>query len=161
MTFPVRNAAVRIVVALALLLLVAQGYRPAKNLGVAEGPASLVQKFSVPAPVRQSLQRACYDCHSDRTRYPWYAEVQPIGWWLSAHVRDGKAAVNFSQAGTWSNRQAARKLLAIVDAVETKAMPLPSYARVHADARLSEAAAAELAGWAEELADELHEKPEV
>ena len=71
----------------ALLLLVAligiQFYRPQKNVSTqAPGPEDFLVKHAAPDEVRRLFSVACYDCHSNNTRYPWYAEIQPLGWWL-------------------------------------------------------------------------------
>ncbi len=147
----------RTVVVVGLLALIAQFYRPDKNLGIAEGPESLAHLYQVPEPVRQSLRVACYDCHSDRTSYPWYAELQPMGWWLAGHVRDGKAALNLSRSAGWSKKQVSRKLLAMVDMVETGEMPLASYTLAHPNARLTTESSRRLVDWAEQLAEDIQE----
>jgi hypothetical protein len=148
----------KIILALAVLLLALQAVRPAKNLGEAEGPDALVTRHAVPKDVRAVLQKACYDCHSDRTAYPWYAEIQPVGWWLASHVNDGRRHLNFSSFGRYDAQRAAHKLDEIVDTVLARSMPLPSYAWVHRDAVLTPAEINAVADWAEALRDELAAK---
>ncbi len=116
----------KIILALAVLLLVLQAVRPAKNLGEAEGPDSVVKRHAVPAEVRAVLQKACYDCHSDRTVYPWYAEIQPVGWWLASHVDDGKRHLNFSRFARYDAQRAAHKLDEIVDTVLARLQQIPA-----------------------------------
>ena len=58
-------------------------------------------RFPVPVNVMQILRRSCYDCHSDSTVYPWYAEIQPVGWWLNSHIEDGKRGINFNRFGSY------------------------------------------------------------
>jgi hypothetical protein len=101
--------------------------------------------------VSRILATACYDCHSDHTRYPWYAEVEPVGWWLASHIHDGKSRLNFSEFGTYSRRQALRKLELISDQVSDHKMPLSSYTLIHRDARLTEAQIREMTDWADSL----------
>ena len=149
-----RLVAVGFAVALAGL----QFYRSPRNEGVAEGPASLVAQQNVPAPVRQILQRSCYDCHSNHTVYPWYASVQPVAWWLNRHVEDGKGEINFSDFSRYDTKRAVRKLQATADEVREHSMPLKSYLLIHRDARLTDAERATVANWAEDLADELGAK---
>ena len=148
----------KIILALAVLLLALQAVRPAKNLGEAEGPDSVVKRHVVPAEVRAVLQKACYDCHSDRTAYPWYAEVQPVGWWLASHVDDGKRHLNFSRFARYDAQRAAHKLDEIVDTVLARSMPLKSYTWVHRDAVLTPAEINAVADWAEALRDEIEAK---
>lgn len=138
--------------------LLAQAIRPARNLGDAEGPDSLSRKHAVPADVRAILTRACYDCHSDRTVYPWYAEIQPVGWWLASHVNDGKRHLNFSTFARYDAKRAAHKLDEIVDTVLARSMPLKSYTWVHRDAVLTPKEVAALVDWAEALRADIEEQ---
>lgn len=141
----------KFLLALAGLLLVGQFIRPAKNLGVSEGPDFIGTKYPVPAEVRTVLARSCYDCHSDRTTYPWYAEIQPVGWWLAYHVNDARKHFNFSAFARYEPKRAEHKLKELVEEVKEGEMPLHSYLWIHRDARLSEAEQRLLIDWAEGL----------
>lgn len=145
----------KIVVVLAALLGAAQFVRPGKNLSAGPAPNELNAKHPVPARVLAVLHRACYDCHSNQTRYPWYAEVQPVGWWLNWHVNEGKQHLNFSEFGAYPARRAGKKLDQVIDEVEQHDMPLPSYAWVHTEARLTPAEIKLIVEWAEDLRDEV------
>lgn len=141
---------------LLLALAGAQFVRPARNLGDAEGPDSIVQHHEVPADVRAILQRACYDCHSNRTNYPWYAEVQPVRWWLDSHVKEGKRHLNLSEFARYDAERQAHKLDEVVDTVAVaKSMPLESYTWAHREAVLTPEERTAIADWAEELRDEI------
>jgi hypothetical protein len=129
-----------------------------RNAGAAEGPKSLVVREKVPGEVKAMLQRACYDCHSNDTKYPWYAAVQPVAWWLNQHVTDGKAAVNFSDFARYDTKHTVRKLQAVADEVRDHGMPLASYRLIHREARLTDAEIALLAKWAEDLADDIESR---
>lgn len=136
-----------------------QFVRPARNLGEAEGPDSIVRTREVPANVREIFQRACYDCHSNRTAYPWYAEVQPVRWWLDSHVSDGKRHLNLSEFARYDAEDQSHKLDEIVDTVAvTKSMPLASYTWVHREAVLTPAERTAIADWAEDLRDKIEEQ---
>lgn len=140
---------------LLLILVALQFFRPARNTGISEGPQSIVAREPVPAGVRQILARACYDCHSNNTKYPWYAAVQPLAWWLNDHVTEGKAELNFSEFAAYDAKRAVRKLQAVADEVHERHMPLKSYLLVHPEAKLTEADVALVTTWAEDLADEI------
>jgi hypothetical protein len=124
---------------LALLSLALQFVRPAKNLSPAPGPQDITTKVAVPAEVQRVFTKACYDCHSDHTRYPWYAEVQPAGWWLASHIKDGKQHLNFSEFGAYNAMTADRRLKQIAREVDDRSMPLNSYTWIHRDAILTAA----------------------
>ena len=136
------------------LLVAAQFVRPDRNLSTAPSPNDLNVKYPVPANVSPVLKRACFDCHSNQTRYPWYAEVQPIRWWLDKHIADGKRHLNFSEFATYSTKRAAKKAEEIADAVEHREMPLKSYTWVHAEARLTPEEIKLLVDWATDLHDQ-------
>jgi hypothetical protein len=55
------------------------------------------KSYVVPQDVKLILAKACNDCHSNSTRYPWYSEIQPVSWWLGDHVKDGKRHLNFNE----------------------------------------------------------------
>lgn len=138
----------KILLGFGIVLLAAQAYRPMSNHGTVAGPNHISTKAPVPAEVEAILTRSCYDCHSNRTNYPWYANVQPVGWWLEKHVRDGKRHLNFSEFATYTTKRATRKLEETAEEVREHAMPLSSYTWVHRDAKLSEADIKTLADWA-------------
>lgn len=102
-----------------------------------------------PAPVLAVLERACYDCHSNQTRWPWYAYVAPVSWLVADDVHEGRHELNFTEWNKASARRRARVAGKVWDEVQEGKMPLPSYVRVHPAARLTEADRAALRGWAE------------
>lgn len=132
----------------ALAFIVAiQLIRQPKNLGAAAGPADLIVSTAPDPEVRRLLENACYDCHSNTTRYPWYAEVQPLGWWLASHVKEGKEHLNFSTFGLLPPKRAARKLEECAEEVTEGGMPLSSYKIAHPEARLTPAQRKLLGNW--------------
>lgn len=148
----------KILLGLGAVFVAIQFVRPEKNDSPA-GPDDLVAHYAPPAEVRQILETACYDCHSNRTRYPWYAQVQPVGWWLASHINDGKDELNFSEFAAYSEHRRAKKLLSVSDEVTERSMPLKSYTWIHRDAKLTAAQIKTLADWAEALADKIEPAP--
>jgi hypothetical protein len=140
---------------LVLTLVMIQFFHPEKNLGSTGGPEDIVTRFPVPDDVRAILANACYDCHSNHTRYPWYAGVQPVGWWLAHHVNEAKGELDFSTFGVYNTKRAARKLDAIADQVEQGNMPLRSYTWMHPDARLTVEQRKKIIAWAQALHDKI------
>ena len=131
-----------------------QFIRPAKN-DSPDGADALAAKYPPPPEVKQLLETACYDCHSNRTRYPWYAQIQPVGWWLANHINDGKDQLNFSEFASYTEHRRAKKLLSVADEVNDRSMPLPSYTWIHRDAKFTDAQIKTLADWAEALAEKI------
>ncbi len=93
----------------------------------------------VPAPpaVRAILRRACYDCHSNQTRWPWYGHVAPVSWLLERDVREGRAEVDFSTWSRNSEKRRARKWKEIPEQLDQGKMPPWFYTAVHPEARLT------------------------
>ena len=127
----------KIFLGLAIVLVVLQLVRPARNLSASTGPQDITVQCTVPAGVQSILTKACYDCHSDNTRYPWYANVQPAGWWLAWHIHEGKRHLNFSEFGAYDFNHAQRKLKQISKEINSHGMPLDSYTWIHRDAILT------------------------
>ena len=137
-------------------VLVIQFFRPEKNLSAAAPDRNdLLVMHPPPAAVADVLKRACYDCHSDNTRYPWYAEIQPVAWWLDSHIREGKEHLNFSQVGRYTLKRQLHKLDELIGEIEAGKMPLASYKLIHGDARLTAAEVDMLVAWAEDLQDQI------
>jgi hypothetical protein len=97
----------------------------------------LMTGSDVPAPVRSILERACQDCHSENTVWPWYSHIPPISWQIHRDVAKGRAFMDLSK---WSDYTEIRRLgytAAIGAATQNHVMPPPMYVRMHREARLS------------------------
>ena len=117
--------------------------------GLTRGTKSpLLAGSEVPAQVRSILQRACQDCHSDNTAWPWYADVPPLSWQIQSDVARGRATMNLSQWSDYSDRQRRGFMLAILAVSKARVMPPAKYVWVHSNARLSDADVEELRRWA-------------
>jgi len=114
----------------------------------------VVAEISAPDPVMEVLRTACYDCHSNETRWPWYSQVAPVSWRIAKHVRGGRYNLNFSEWGTMpeEDREGARE--EIWEEVERGSMPLSDYLRMHPEAVLTDSQRAVLQRWAEGQAPE-------
>lgn len=127
-----------------------QFIRPEKNLGEIYTDNHIAKVVSVPSGIDTILQMSCYDCHSNQTRYPWYIHVEPVGWWLSDHINEGKRELNFSEFRTYKLKKQLKKLKSIASQVKKKEMPLPSYLWLHGDAKLTDEQVQALSEWATE-----------
>lgn len=103
---------------------------------------------NVPPDVDAILRRSCYDCHSNETRWPWYARVSPVSWLLKHDVDEGRQELSFSEFGTYPPKKAAKKLQESCKEVKEGEMPLWQYLPLHPDAKLSEADKRTLCSWA-------------
>lgn len=133
-------------------LIVIQFIRPPKNTSTLAQENDIAVKTLVPDQVQVILRKACYDCHSNTTNYPWYANIQPVYWWLDHHVREGKDELNFSEFGAYTVKRKIKKYTEIAREVTEGKMPLDSYTWTHKDAKLSKDEAQLLINWANAMA---------
>ncbi|MBS4042828.1 MAG: heme-binding domain-containing protein [Chitinophagaceae bacterium] len=132
-----------------------QFYRPASNSNPVIVSHTISSVALVPENVNTIFKKACYDCHSNNTTYPWYSYVQPVGLWLNSHINDGKKHLNFDEFATYRLRKQYHKLEEIIDEVKGKEMPLKSYVLIHNDANLSIAERVTLTNWASNVMDSM------
>lgn len=142
-------------IVLLVILVAIQFVQPARNQSVQVSTSDIATVISVPNNVQAILQKSCYDCHSNNTRYPWYAILQPGAWWMASHIEEGKAELNFDEFGNYSKRRQLSKLKAIQGSIEDESMPLPSYTVIHRRASLSETDQKLLKDWFEIARNEI------
>ena len=148
----------KIGLAVLILLIGIQLIQPARNSS-GQVPATDISKtVFIPENVKSLFQTACNDCHSNNTNYPWYANIQPMGWLLANHIKDGKAELNFNEFGSYSQRRQQSKLKSIASQVKDDEMPLASYAFLHKNARLTKEQKALIIDWALNAKDSLEQK---
>jgi mono/diheme cytochrome c family protein len=109
--------------------------------------------IAAPPQIEATLQRACYDCHSDETHWPWYSAIAPVSWLVAHDVDYGRREMDFSQ---WQNYYPAtriRKLEWMGRALHEEVMPPWPYQLMHPRARLSNEERAALEQWVEAEVD--------
>lgn len=89
-------------------------------------------------PLSNRIKDACYDCHSNTTVYPWYTSTQPLGWWIGAHIRNGRKKMNFSEWADYTSEEQRHLMEESVEVLEEMRMPLKSYVWLHPEAKLSD-----------------------
>jgi len=104
-----------------------------------------------PPEVVAVLRRACFDCHSNETRWPWYASVAPISWSVTGDVAAARSRLNFSNWEGLRDGFKRRHAGKVVEEVQEGDMPMPAYLWMHSDARLSEQDIAVLVAWRDAL----------
>ena len=82
------------------------------------------------------FKTACYDCHSDEVKYPWYSNIAPFSWVISTHIEEGKKALNFSIWEKYTTEEKSEHLKDIYRTVYAS-MPLQSYLWLHKEADLT------------------------
>lgn len=145
----------RVLLVLAGLLLILQFIRPPRNSSDGNSTNDIISAYGVPQDVQNILHTSCYDCHSNNTMYPWYAEIQPVGWFLNNHIQEARRELNFSEFAGYRLRRQIIKLQQIAEQVTEDEMPLPSYLIIHTDARLSQEQKGKLVAWTNALRDSM------
>jgi hypothetical protein len=145
----------KIMLVILLVFLAMQFIRPAPNSSNAVQRADMVTRFDVPANVAGILTTSCYDCHSNNTSYPWYSNIQPVGWLLANHIKDGKEELNFNEFATYPQRRQLSKLKSIQNSIKDGSMPLSTYTMIHKNAKLSADSKALLIQWTAKVIDSL------
>jgi hypothetical protein len=150
----------RVLLVILLVFIGLQFTSPSLKNPPVEAGHDLMATNSPPPEVAALLRRACYDCHSHETRWPWYARVSPVSNWIVKHMTEGRNELNFSE---WSHEDAYRAgedMAKIAEEVQEKKMPLPSYTwmGMHPEARLTEEERGRLVKWAEQEAQRLSQQ---
>jgi len=143
----------RILLILLLAFVVIQFFRPKKNVSAQTSRNDIATLYAVPGDVKVILDKACNDCHSNNTRYPWYAKLQPIHWWLDKHVREGKGHINYDEYTNRPLRYQYHKMEEVIEMIEDGKMPLKTYTWTHKDARLAADEQSKIIGWANSIMD--------
>jgi hypothetical protein len=135
-----------------------QFFRPAPNKSSQVFATDISKIVSTSDSVQAILINACYNCHSNNTYYPWYSNIQPMGWLIARHIKKGREELNFSEFGSYSSRKQISKLNGIANSIRDSIMPLSSYKMMHKNAQLSSYEKTLLINWAQQSIDSLSSK---
>lgn len=144
----------KIFIGLLIALVLIQFIRPEKNLS-GDTTNDITTLFPMSDSVKLIVDKACADCHSNKTVYPWYASVQPVAFWLADHVNDGKKHFNFNDFASYRIAKQNHKLEEVIEQIKEDEMPLYSYTLIHKDAKLTDAEKATLINWCQNIMDTL------
>lgn len=133
--------ATRAAVALAALTALAQ------LIPVTRDNPAVVQDVAAPDEIRMLLRRACYDCHSRETVWPWYSRVAPVSWLVAHDVNEGREELDFSAWRTIPPEKHAKKLKEAAEEVRDGEMPPWYYVLLHPGAQVTAAERDRLIEW--------------
>jgi len=139
-------------------LIVIQFIHPKRNKSAGEQPNYIGKVYHVPQDVHAILTKACLDCHSNNTRYLWYFNIQPLDWWLTSHINDGKKHYNLDEYTNRPLRYQYHKMEETIEMVKEDHMPLRSYKWTHQDARLTDEEKSKLTDWASQVMKNMESK---
>jgi hypothetical protein len=129
--------------------------RPDMTVPNADPSLALGTRTPVPPGVLSTLRQACFDCHSNETRWPLYSNVPIASWLIAIDVKNGRGQMNFSQWGHYSAFDRADMLDKACDMISKREMPLWQYRLLHSEARLTRNQITALCAWAHGEADRL------
>ena len=142
----------KILIGLLVVLIAIQFIKPARNES-ANSTKDIATLYPMPDSVKTIVTKACADCHSNKTVYPWYASIQPLGFWLDHHVEEGKGEINFNEFASYRIGKQNHKLKEVIEQVQEGEMPLSSYTLIHKNAVLTETEKNTLVHWCQNIMD--------
>jgi hypothetical protein len=127
---------------------------PTRTNPAVDSQHTLEVNLPVPTDIDAMLHRACFNCHSSETKWPWYSRLPVAGVRIHEDVENARHAMNFSN---WPTRPqlAATLLQASCAALQAGEMPKAPYTLLHPEARLSEEEKTRFCQWAHGEAREL------
>lgn len=128
------------------ILLAIQLIRPEKT----NPPVDETIALKAPQAVMSILKTSCYDCHSDETIWPFYADIAPLSWNIIGHVNDGRKALNYSKWGEIEPEIKIKRLKRSIKTINNGMMPLENYLLLHEEAKLSNEQKKVLIDWCNE-----------
>ena len=137
----------RLTLAAVIALVVMQVFRPARTNPSIDPKREIYTNLSVDPAVETVLTRACNDCHSNSTVWPWYSHIAPASWLVVSDVRRGRKALNFSEWSTYATQEQQKHLAEVCKEVVEGEMPGFFYTLMHRDAKLSRADTAAVCRW--------------
>ena len=114
--------------------------------------------LQAPQKVMSILKKSCYDCHSNETKWPHYSNIAPISFVVASHVKDARAALNFSEYEKIDKERKVARLKRAIVTVKNERMALPSYVMAHQEAKLSQDEKVVLVKWFEKELESLESK---
>ena len=144
----------RILLVLLVALIALQFYRPEKNDAEYRDVKAFQAETAPSKKVVAILESKCFDCHSNKTVYPWYGQVAPISLWMNGHIQEGKEHLNLTNWASWDLKKKDHKLEEVTDAVEEGWMPEEHYVWIHGG--LSDDEKEELSSWAKSARESLN-----
>ena len=108
----------------------------------------VLKEINAPKEIQYILQRSCYDCHSNQTKWPWYSYLAPISYLISLDVHKGRDHLNFTEWNKYSSKKQKSLISEALEEIEKKEMPLPLYLLIHQDKKISKEEKEKLKKWA-------------
>ncbi|WP_298501501.1 heme-binding domain-containing protein [uncultured Maribacter sp.] len=114
-----------------IVLVVMQFFSPELNNADFRDVANFEKETKPSKEVVAILKNNCYDCHSNKTEYPWYSKISPISLWMADHIEEGNEHFNLTEWNAYSDKKKDHKLDELIEEVEENKMPLKEYTWTH------------------------------
>jgi len=134
-------------VILPLALMLVSG-KPSGAKTAVSSERNRLNSFDAPLPVRAIVQRACADCHSEETKWPWYSNLPLVSWQIRADIDNARAVMDLSRWNEYTDEERREFASQIARSTRVQVMPPPKYLWMHRDAQLSNAELDVLKEWA-------------
>ena len=141
----------KIIIISLVVLIGIQFIRPSRRTPRVDPNSGFIALTATPPEMAKLIKTACYDCHSYETKYPWYANVAPVSWWMSNNIHEARKHLNFSEWGMYPNKKRVHKLEEAGEEVSEGNMPIPNYTWLHANARLTDEQRKSLVAYFQEM----------
>jgi hypothetical protein len=129
---------IKLILIASFMLLLAGQFFPPERTNPPVNPAATFEAVAKPSPAMAGVvKRACHDCHSHSTAWPWYSRFAPGSWLVADDVKKGRARMNFSEWANYGPEMSKEKLRGICSKVKDGEMPLWQYRLLHPEAKLS------------------------
>ena len=147
----------KIITFIIVILIAIQLYPVDKPEVIVDNPNDLIATTTVPKNIASKLKGACYDCHSNESKLPWYSNIAPSKWLVYKHVNKGRKELNFSNWNTYNKEDKAELLDDISTVLYDGEMPLKNYTVLHSEAKLTDEDKEAIINWTDELLESLYE----
>jgi hypothetical protein len=131
-----------------LFVVVLQFIKPNTENPPEDSSKFVTSHLQIPDMVFSRLEKSCFDCHSNRTVWPWYSRISPIVYLINHDVAGGRKHLNFSEWGNYDKKRMIKKLEEIESEIRENEMPPAIYPSMHSDAKLSESDRKMIGDWA-------------
>ena len=136
---------------LLVVLIILQFFRIDTSVPEFDPSQDFITQTQAPETMQVILKKACYDCHSYESNYPWYSQIAPVSWWMKDHINEGREHLNFSVWGSYSEKRRNHKLEECWEELEEGEMPMESYLIMHGEAELSAEEKSSFVNWLKTL----------
>ena len=147
----------KIIAFIIVVLIAIQLYPVDKPEVIVDNPNDLIATTTIPKNIASKLKGACYDCHSNESKLPWYSNIAPSKWWVYKHINKGRKELNFSNWNTYNKEDKAELLDDISTVLYDEEMPLKNYTVFHSEAKLTDEDKEAIINWTDEILESLYE----